>query len=175
MVPPKAHALQFHCTSPLPTFFSRQTRWRARKSIRQHRSAARKPIADQIETDFCLYLTSSLYNRLVWEIRWKRKTKGRGEESDNTPCHRCSNLWQPKDLLKTIITLHAPSSDKTLANLFVAGTEQMQLLKQGTRFSSLLRIWAGSGQAEEPMVDHKPKHWLLDGLLSRFILCTDAQ
>lgn len=35
-----------------------------------------KPIADQIESDFSVYLPGSRYNRLVGEIRWREETKG---------------------------------------------------------------------------------------------------
>lgn len=35
-----------------------------------------KPIADQIESDFSVYLPSSRYNRLAGEIRWREETKG---------------------------------------------------------------------------------------------------
>lgn len=35
-----------------------------------------KPIVDQMETDFFLYLPSSRRDRLAGEIRWQEETKG---------------------------------------------------------------------------------------------------
>lgn len=35
-----------------------------------------KPIADQMETDFFLYLPGSCRDRLAEEIRWREETKG---------------------------------------------------------------------------------------------------